>query len=183
MRRSRTDNSLRLSIPDGRLGTRETLKHMRQLVQNGKFDLANRALANRITARCKGKDWIGELEAIFSWVRDNIRYSLDPNGIETIQGARGTVRQGFGDCDDMAILLATLCECVGHPCCFVALGFRQVGEYEHVLTCATGAGETPWIAMDATEAHPFGWFPKGAVCEMVAPVSETAEHCLGRFPL
>lgn len=175
--------SLRITIPDGSAGTRETLKHMRQLVQLGKQDQSNRDLANRIVmaAGVPQKDWRGELAALLDYVRNNVRYALDPNDIETIQGAAQTLALGYGDCDDFSVLLATLAECIGHPCCLVALGFSSPGNFEHVMTFASGAGETPWLGMDGTEAQPLGWFPPGAICEMVAPVSETAEGALSRF--
>lgn len=151
---------------------------MRQHVQQGKEDPANRYLANSITAEIPAKDWLGELRAIFDWCRANIRYALDPNDCETIQGAAQTVALGYGDCDDFCILLATLCECIGHPCCFAALGFQELGQFSHVVVIASGAGETGWICMDATEAHPFGWFPSGVICEMLCPVSRTAQDVL-----
>lgn len=181
LRKRPEPSSLRLSIPEGAAGTRETLKHMRRLVQNGKHDQRLRDLANGIVAKVPAKDWAGELAALFNFVRGNVRYSLDPNDIETIQGAAGTLALGYGDCDDFSVLLATLAECLGHPCCLVAMGFHQPNCYEHVMTFASGAGETVWYGMDATEPHPFGWFPSGAVCEMVAPISETAEHALARL--
>lgn len=171
-------SSLRLNVPDGARGTRETLKHMRQLVQDGKFNLATRDLANRITAGVPAKDWQGELCALFEWVRAHIRYALDTNDIETIQGAATTLDLGYGDCDDMCVLLATLCECTGHPCCFVALGFSAPGEFNHVVVIASGAGEQPWVGMDPTERRRFGWFPPGAVCEIVCPITMSAENLL-----
>lgn len=171
-------SSLRLNIPDGIAGTRETLKHMRQLVWQGKTNLANRDLANRITAQVPAKDWYAEIGAIFNFVRGNIRYALDPNDCETIQGAATTLSLGYGDCDDFAVLLATLCECAGHPCCFTALGFGPAVEYTHVITLASGAGETPWIAMDATEAQPCGWFPPGATCAISCPITAAADSLI-----
>ena len=178
MRGRPVPSNLRLNIPDGAAGTRETLKHMRQLVQQGKTNLANRDLANRITAQVPQKHWHAELCAIFNFVRSKIRYALDTNDIETIQSAATTLNLGYGDCDDFAVLLATLCECAGHAACFVAVGFGPSIEYTHVLTIASGAGELPWLAMDATEARPCGWFPPGATCEIVAPVSALAESLI-----
>lgn len=180
MRGQIVPHSLKFDIPEGAAGTRETLKHMRQLVQQGKGDLSNRDLANRICAYVPAKDWLGELEAIFQFVRGRIRYALDPSDIETTQCAVTTLRLGYGDCDDFAVLLATLCESMGHPCCLVALGFQEPGSYEHVLTIASGAGELPWVAMDATETQPFGWFPKDAICEMIAPITGASEDALAR---
>jgi transglutaminase-like putative cysteine protease len=175
MRPSLIPSSLRLNIPDGAPGTRETLKHMRQLVAQGKTNLANRDLVNQITADVPGKNWICELSTILEWVRANIRYALDPNEVETIQGAAATLALGYGDCDDFCVLLATLCELAGHPCCFVALGFGAPGDFSHVVVIASGAGETPWYCMDATESRPLGWFPPGATCELICPISQTAD--------
>lgn len=144
---------------------------MRGLVWQGKTDLANRDLANSIIAQVGAKDWQGEIAALFEWVRTNIRYTLDTSDIEVLQSAAVTIALGYGDCDDMAILLATLLECSGHKACFIALGFSEPGDFSHVLVLASGAGETPWIALDATEPNPVGWFPPGAICEMLAPLS------------
>ena len=171
-------NSLKLWIPDGDAGTRETLKHMRQLARDGKDNLLLRRLANGITAGAGAKDWESELEALFNWVRANVRYSLDPNDMETIQGPAQTVALGFGDCDDFCVLLGTLCELTGHPACFVALEFGPGGGFSHVVVIASGAGETEWICLDATEANPFGWFPPDATRELICPISETAAAIL-----
>lgn len=168
-------SSLSLYIPDGPNGTRETLKHMRQLVQQGKLNPDNRYLANDITAAVPAKDWNGELCALFNWVRANVRYALDPNEVETIQSAATTIKLGYGDCDDISVLLATLCECAGHPCCFVALGFGAPGDFSHVVVIASGAGELPFVGMDATEGQPFGWFPPGATCELICPITPIGE--------
>lgn len=170
--------SLSCEIPEGAEGTRETLKQMRRLVRDGKTDLAMRDLAQQIIAGVPGKDWFGELCALLNWVRDSIRYSLDINDIEVIQGPATTVRLGYGDCDDLSILLATLCECAGHPCAFVALGFDAVGMYSHVLVLASGAGETAWVALDATEGQPAGWYPPGVICELICPITAAAESQL-----
>lgn len=181
MRALTVPSSLRLNIPsDGAAGTRETLKHMRKLVQQGLCDVNVRDLANRIVRRVPGKDWFGEFAALLDWVRGNVRYSLDPDGVETIQDAQTTIRLGYGDCDDFAVLVATFCGCLGHPAALIAIGCDAPGQYSHVLTIASGAGETPWVAIDATEAHPLGWFPAGVTCELIAPISETAEYLLQR---
>jgi transglutaminase-like putative cysteine protease len=151
---------------------------MRQLVQQGKWDIETRDLAQQICATVPAKDWAGELAALFHWVRDNIRYALDPADLETIQGAAETLALGYGDCDDFAVLLATLCECAGHPCAFAALGFDSSGEFTHVVTLASGAGESDWVCMDATEGFAFGWKPPGATCALFCPISPTAEKIL-----
>lgn len=180
MRGLRIPPLIQFEIPDGPLATRETLKHMRRLVQIGKTDFRFRDLANQITAGIPAKDWQGELAALCDWVRQNVRYALDPNDLETIQAPNITLELGYGDCDDLAILLATLCECAGHPTAFAALGFGHIGEYAHVLVIASGAGEQEFVALDPTENHEHGWYPPGVTCELFCPITQTAADLLGQ---
>ena len=111
-----------------------------------------------------------QIRAIFNYVRENVRYMLDTNGIEVLQSAEFTLSAGSGDCDDFCILLATLLECCGHPCRFIALSFDGPGEFSHVICQTRGAGEGGWVTLDATENFPMGWFPPGAVDRMVQDV-------------
>lgn len=161
-----------LIIPtlEGAAGTRETLKQMRQLVQDGKLDPYNRDLANLLTSDLEQKNWLAEMAAIFFFARDGIRYALDTNGVEVLQSARVTATLGYGDCDDKCIALATWLESVGHVCRFVALGFGPVGEFSHVIVETSLAGESDFIPLDATEPVMPGWFPPGVTCAMIAEI-------------
>lgn len=47
------------------------------------------------------------------WIEENIRYVSDPVGREYIAYATETYRARAGDCEDIAILIATMCETVG----------------------------------------------------------------------
>jgi transglutaminase-like putative cysteine protease len=111
------------------------------------------------------KDWIGELRALFNFVRDRIRYVKDVRGLETLQTPPATLEVGQGDCDDKSTLLAALLESIGHPTRFVAVGFVQPGRYSHVYV-ESRAGSR-WIALDATMPHDAGWMPPGAVARLI----------------
>jgi transglutaminase-like putative cysteine protease len=143
---------------------------MRDLIRLGKTNPALRDLAQLIVRDVPAKDWIGELAAIFAFVKNNVRYRLDTNDIEVLQSARVTLALGYGDCDDRSILTAVLCELLGHPCELVALGFDQDENYSHVLVIADGGGETGPIALDTTEPHPMGWFPPGVLWSLTAEI-------------
>ena len=108
---------------------------------------------------------------MFNFVRDEIRYVLDTNDIEVLQSAQVTLKLGYGDCDDKCILLATLLECLGHPCTFLAMGFEPSEQYSHVIVVASGAGETRPISLDTTEPNRMGWFPPGVTYTMSAGIS------------
>src|SRR5215472_7768490 len=162
-----------IEIPENAEGIRETLKHMREQVDEGKLMPGLRKLAIQIVkaARVPGRDWLGELAALFQWCRANVRYTLDTNDLEVIQRADQTIETGAGDCDDFVILLLTLAEHVGFAGTFCALGFGPIGEYTHVIAFAEIPGELPPIAADCTEPQPLGWFPPGATCAMLCPLS------------
>lgn len=171
--------ALSLYIPNGRAGTRETLKQMRRLVELGKNDLGLRDLAQSVIAAAPAKDWRGELAALLDFVRARVRYSLDTNDIETLQGARQTLALGYGDCDDLGICLCTLCELAGHPCALVALSFDPSGDFSHVMVLASGAGETEFIPLDPSENEPAGWWPPGVTDALYCPITASAEQLLG----
>lgn len=146
---------------------------MARLTKYGKRDPGNRILAQRITADCPNKAWVSEIRAIFNFVRGHIRYMLDTNEIEVLQSPEFTLEAGSGDCDDHCILIATLLECAGHPCRFMALNFPPddpPGCFSHVITQTRGAGETPWISLDTTENFPMGWFPPDVGDTMVQDI-------------
>lgn len=171
-RRPMSPPSLQLWLPEEpALATRETLKHMRKFVWEGMRLPAVRDQANLILEGVPGKAWRWQMHQLFNWVRDNITYRLDPNGLETVQRADITLELGYGDCDDFCVLLSTLLECCGYWTAFRALGFDQPGEFSHVIVVAQMPGETPLIALDATEPQPMGWSPPGWTCEMFAPMS------------
>lgn len=58
---------------------------------------------------------VGYMAEVFEWVRGNVRYVPDPVGIEYVQSPQETLEVGAGDCEDMAILVASLYEAVGIP--------------------------------------------------------------------
>ncbi|MEI6456825.1 MAG: transglutaminase domain-containing protein [bacterium] len=62
-----------------------------------------------------------QAKAICEWVRDNISYVSDPLDSEYIQLPEETLNNGGGDCDDQAVILASLLMCVGFRCALVTL--------------------------------------------------------------
>lgn len=150
-------------IPSGKRGIHATLKIMRRLTRDGKRYFPLRELALSLVRNLNQKNWLGEIRNLHEFVRDEIRYVKDINGIETVSLPQITVETGQGDCDDKSVLLATLLESIGHPTRFVAVGFSP-GHYVHVLV-ETKVGNK-WIPLETTEPVPVGWYPKGVVSRM-----------------
>lgn len=144
-------------LPSGNASTLRTLKAMRFLVRRCKTDLALRNLALQIVRPLAQRDYAAEIRALHAWVRDRIRYVRDIAGVETVHTPRQIVEQGQGDCDDKALLLATLLESIGHKTRFAALGYGKTPT--HVLVEANlGEG---WIPLETTEPVDAGWYPDG----------------------
>ena len=143
-------------ISPGVEGIRETLVLMRSIVRQSKADPAVIEAARNLTAHLPPKNWSGEVNALFSFVRDKIRYVLDPNDVETLATPARLLRDRSGDCDDKVTLLAALLEAIGHPTRFVAVGFAP-GALTHVYL-ETKMGDA-WIPLETTEPVAMGELP------------------------
>jgi len=145
------------TIPDGAGGTRATLRLMSQVVKQARADPVIRDTAADLVLGCSPGDYRGEVECLFEFVRDNIRYLQDTNGLERLEYPTILLKTKQGDCDDKATLLAALLESIGHPARFVAVGYQQPGEFEHVYV-ETRIGSN-WIAAETTLNVDLGWAP------------------------
>lgn len=143
-------------IPSGRAGISATLRAMRDVTRDARTDYNIIQTADQITGGVPNKDWRGEAEVLLGWVRNNIRYSLDPVDVELVHTPVQTLVRRQGDCDDMSVLLGALLRAKGHPVAFKAVGFEP-GLLSHVYVI-TLIGER-WLGADATESHALGWEP------------------------
>jgi len=158
-------NSTQFDIPNGKKGTLATLKIMRQVTRRYKSSLTIRVLAQKLTRQLPQKNFTAEVRMIHQFVRDKIRYVKDIRGVETIQTPIQTLKLGSGDCDDKAILSASLLESIGHPTRFVACGFLIKGSYSHVFA-QTKIGDK-WISVECTEPWGLGRHPPNIKTKMI----------------
>lgn len=153
-------NYILSSIPNGTQGVRATLREMSRIVKAYKANPQIRELALRLTANLPPKNWRAEVNAIFQFVRDGIRYVKDIQGIETLHTPVQLLRLGAGDCDDKSILAASLLASIGHPTRFIACGFVGDGSFSHVFAQTKIAGK--WVTLECTMSEwPLGKTPKG----------------------
>jgi transglutaminase-like putative cysteine protease len=149
-------------LPPGDAGVRKTVAMMGQLAQAGALRREVRETAISIVraAGTAPHDTPNELEALFSFVRDQVRFTGDIAGVETLQAPHYTLRVMAGDCDDKAVLLAALARSVGIA---ASLKFRVIaanpnarGTYSHVYVVANVRGKE--FAMDPTySSSRMGW--------------------------
>ena len=155
-----------MTLPPGTAGTRATLNYMRQLTRRYKKSVSIRQLAFAIIDRVRGhKNFSAQVRAIHAWVQSNIQYVKDINGVETLATPIKTLEFGKGDCDDQAVLLASLLESIGHPTRFVAIKMQPLGPFVHVFT-ETKIGPH-WYPLETTEPWPAGKGPPKFAGRMV----------------
>lgn len=133
-------------IPDGGLGTRATLRHMRRLAREGGaacfllHRLASHILT--VTETDTGAAWEAR-----AWLAAHVAFQSDPPGRESVKAPALMMREveaygrSAGDCDDVATLGAALGHALGFRPFFVVVGFEAGGPYHHVYTyLPTSAG-------------------------------------------
>lgn len=147
---------------DGNPGIFQTADLMRQLVKKYKSHLEIRSLAANLVSFLPGKDELGEIEAIFCFVRDHIRYLKDISGVETLSTPDKTLELRQGDCDDQAVLLAALLESIGYQTGFKLTSYSS-GQLEHVYVFVLLNGAM--IFADPTEPYDLGVEAPGAIHE------------------
>lgn len=112
---------------------------------------------------CPARDGLCESEAIYNWVRENVRYTGDVapvkmgkdgpvEGVDLFQGGWRTAEFGGGDCDDHSVLAATLLTLNGIPARFRITAPRKDSDWQHIYTLAGLPKTRPhkWVAVDST---------------------------------
>jgi transglutaminase-like putative cysteine protease len=112
-----------------------------------------------------------EAEAIFNFVRDNVRYTKDPYGFEYITTPpvlledirlyiEGKGDRPVGDCDDMAILSLSLLKSIGFQVAIKVVSFTQNKKFGHVYGLVRIGYD--WVPIDCVRPdQSLGWESKG----------------------
>lgn len=135
-------------------GYRHTLAHMRRLVDTGRRSPSVVARARDVTRHLQDRDIGGEVHAVHDFVRDNVRYTQDPWGVETLTDPRDMLREvdqvgrASEDCDSHVVLEAAMLEALGHPTRFAtaAMDPSRPGDPSHVYLETRVGGE--WVPLD-----------------------------------
>jgi Transglutaminase-like superfamily len=142
----------RTPLLNGEPGTAQTIRLMRQLIDHALADAQFVRLAIDIVRSVSAYDDLGEAEALYNWVKRNIRFTKDPVTKEKLYPPEELLKIKAGDCDDIAMLLGALLIAVGYPARLVTVSANPENpqEFSHVYV----EGEVPpgsgnWIAMDA----------------------------------
>ena len=121
---------------------------------------------NVVGAACPARDDICEARAIYNWVSSHVRYTgdtgahaLSPGGpveaVDEFQSAPKTVEFKGGDCDDHAILNATLAIKNGFPAKFrITSNHGDSWDHIYAMVGVPKLAPTKWIALDTTLGDP-----------------------------
>ncbi len=130
-------------------GLEGVLERMGQIVGEWRARPELRRLVLRITQGVDMRNFPAIGQRVYDFIRRNVRYTRDPHGVEQLQTPEATLRMGAGDCDDMAILAASMLQGVGVPTRFRVVG-RQPGRFQHVFTEFRDL-QGRWWMLDPTE--------------------------------
>lgn len=131
-------------------------------IDSGKRDPVIRQLLSEILKDVTEKDYEGELQAIFDWVRKNIRYTRDPHNLELFQKPSRIIELGLADCDDLSIIIGAMVQSIGYPLRLRVIGV-QSADPEHIYPLVgvppseNNLESIQWVAMDASVNQPIGW--------------------------
>lgn len=134
------------------------------------------------------RDYAGQAAALLKFTQTRIFYANEPG--ERLQDPAYTLRVGYGDCDDMALLLAALCESVRLPWRFVISGKRgnrvvrwmegtpySPARWAHIYLAIGDRPFAPrkWTFAEPTlKTVPFGWDVVAASKGGTVPLPELA---------
>jgi len=141
---------------------RTILAFIRKELSQSLRDPRMRAIGLEVTSACPARDDLCELQAIFEFVKRNIRYTGDITDKDTFQTAWRTMQMGGGDCDDMSVLNAVLAMENGFQTKF-RITSNTGASWDHIF-CLAGVPKTSprkWIVLDTTlpGANKFGVHP------------------------
>jgi len=102
------------------------------------------------------------INAVFSYVKNNIEYRQDPTGYDYYMGAGRIINSKAGDCDDLTIIICAMLDSIGYR-----TGARVISPDGHQWHIYSLAGVDPAfngepsrvVPLDAAYGDEPGWEP------------------------
>jgi transglutaminase-like putative cysteine protease len=145
---------------DGEEGIKQTLKHMRELVIATDANRVIKQKAREIISGIRPNDEMGQIAAIFNWVRSHMEYVRDIYGVEELTAPDKIVtsmlsgtNEYSSDCDDYAMLLSALLRAVGFRTRLEALAVGQPEGYDHARAAVFVKTLNKWIPLEGTKPN------------------------------
>lgn len=148
-----------------------TVTKMKGIISDSSKNIYVREWAKKIVARVEVNNKKAEVEAIYNFVRDHVRYTKDPLGFEYLQtppvlledirlNIEGRGDRPVGDCDDMTLLSLSLLKAIGYQTAIKVVSFAPSKQFGHVYGMVKLGYD--WVAVDCVRPdQSFGWESKG----------------------
>jgi hypothetical protein len=128
------------NLPSGAKGNEKTIEIMCEVAQARATDPVIRELALNIIrlSGTNSHNFIDEAKAVGEYVKQKVAYVRDPYGVEQLHDPllmidRIRSGRGYGDCDDMSLLIATLLLSIGCQPFFRAIKYNiNSPNYNHI---------------------------------------------------
>jgi len=140
-------------LPEGTNGLLSKINIIGELINKGSQNIDIRSLSVELISGLEDFDFQSELEVIYNWVIENIRYVRDIDNIELIHDADKVLEFRAGDCDDFTILLGSMLKSIGFPIQMV-IASRNGIDFEHIYLRVNLNNK--WIVCDASMKMPLG---------------------------
>ena len=153
-----------------------TVAKMKDIIRKSSRNPYVREWAGSIIAGVEVNNKKQEAEAIYCFVRDNVRYTRDPLGYEYIQTPPSLLesirpymknegKRPTGDCDDMTMLSLALLKSIGFNVAIKVVSFSQNKKFGHVYGMVQIGQD--WVCVDCVRPDAdFGWESEGHTREM-----------------
>ena len=158
---------------------RERVDYIRRMAHKGKlhptiYQWTRELLSKKCGVTSEGrtqwctpeKDGDAEVIAIFNGVKDELRYTHDPLGVDGYAHPVRSLQWHGGDCDDSVATLAACLMSVGYEVKYLVIRTKDASDWNHILLAVkvpVRGGGHKWSALDATVNEPPGWFPPAAM--------------------
>ncbi len=149
-------------------GPEDTVRAMIAAVNGprGERSMKVRSVTEQLVHQLQPKDYLSELLAVRNWVATHVRYANDSLTTEVVKDPQRMIEEilargkAVGDCDDIANLIACMCQQLGREAEFVTAGFgapyricsggscRYGANYSHVFARAKEPKSQRWIVLD-----------------------------------
>lgn len=146
------------------LGPHDKIRKMRAMIEEYTSDPRLTEVAVDICREYQvtPRDHTGQAAAMLDWVQKNIDYIDD--GVQTFRDPIYTMQHQFGNCANVSILYACLCESIAIPTLLEVLEKKTVLFYRdpfhvYVLVGLPARNPQAWVPAEATMKVPLGWDP------------------------
>jgi transglutaminase-like putative cysteine protease len=146
-------------IPNGDAGVAATISKMKALITSPQGVRSWTVRQYTLDAVRGTERGLSEVEAVFEKIKADIEFRGEYG--ETLQSPEATINLGAGDCDDQAVLAATMLASLGHETRFKTVALRNSpDELSHVYVEVRDKRTGRWISVDPTVESSYpGWEP------------------------